>query len=129
MTNRSSHRIPKTAAELMEALQKDPDYQARIALKNRDRMQATADAQSSARLVLNDLRKIGIDVASLDELRTGGQEYEAEIPLLVLWLGKIDDDRVKAPSSICRMWLSQGIVVIPKSVSAFDRPQFSANVR
>jgi len=95
MTKRSSHEAPKSAAELMKALRNNPDYQARIASKNRDRMRATADAQLSSALVLDDLRKIGIDVASLDELRTGGRIYAAAIPLLVSWLGKVDDDRVK----------------------------------
>jgi hypothetical protein len=36
---------------------------------------------------------------------------------------------VGAPPSIWRMWLSQGTVVMPNSVSAFDRPQVSASVR
>jgi HEAT repeat protein len=91
----SSDKLPKTAAELMQALQKDPDHQERIALRNRDRRQATADVELNSRPVIVDLRTAGISVTSLDELRTSGQKYDEAVPILISWLKTTEDDKVK----------------------------------
>jgi hypothetical protein len=95
MMSPRSNKRPKTAAELEAALKKDPDYQERIALKDRERSQAIADIELNSRPVLDDLGKIGINVTSLDELRTGGRRYEEAIPVLVSWLKVTESDKVK----------------------------------
>src|ERR1700686_1829639 len=90
-----SNKLPKTAAALMAALKKDPDYQEHIALKDRERNHAIADVELNSRPILDDLRKIGINVTSLDELRTSGRRYEEAIPILVLWLKATESDKIR----------------------------------
>ncbi|MGP0059299.1 MAG: HEAT repeat domain-containing protein [Beijerinckiaceae bacterium] len=92
---RSSQKPPKTAAELMGSLQKDPDYRARVVSKNAARARAIADFELNSRPVLDDLRSIGIQVNSLDQLRESGKKYKTVIPLLTSWLTKTDNDKVR----------------------------------
>jgi hypothetical protein len=95
MMSPRSNKRPKTAAELEAVLKKDPDYQERIALKDRERSRTIADIELNSRPVLDDLEKIGINVTSLDELRTGCSRYEEAIPVLVSWLRVTESDKVK----------------------------------
>jgi len=92
---KSSHKTPRTAAELMASLEKDPDYQKRVALKRQARQQVIADLELVSRPILADLKKVGITVNSLDELRTSGQKYEEAIPILVSWLTVTKDDKLR----------------------------------
>ncbi len=93
--NRSSQKPPKTAAELMGSLEKDPDYQGRVGSKSAARTSAIADFELNSRPILDDLRSIGIHVKSLDQLRAGKKKYETAIPLLTSWLTKTDNDKVR----------------------------------
>src|SRR5262245_23726385 len=94
MVKRPSRRPGMTAEELVAALEKDPEYQARLAEVDRDRHERTRIHRLVSRPILDDLRKVGIDVGSLDELRRSGKKYEEAIPILVPWLKRIENNGV-----------------------------------
>jgi HEAT repeat protein len=86
---------PKSAAELMAELQKDPEYVARM--RQREQQQC-ANAENYARAaepVLNELGAKGFRVSTIGELRQRKLDYRSAIPVLLHWLLQISDPQVK----------------------------------
>lgn len=61
----------------------------------RRREQSIAEYLAVASPVLDDLRDVGFDVVSIGELSGKRLNYERAIPVLLRWLPRIDDRRVK----------------------------------
>lgn len=86
---------PKSADELMTELERDPEYQARIAAKERVRLARVAQNREDAAPVIADLRRAGFEVDSVRELLTKKLDFRKAIPLLLGWLPRIANADVK----------------------------------
>jgi HEAT repeat protein len=84
-----------TAAELMNQLQKDPAYLVRMEAKKKEHEERIDIASAQAAPILQDLTSVGYVVQSLDELRTSKREYRAAISVLLRWLPRVQNVRVK----------------------------------
>lgn len=95
MTRDRSKDRPKTAAELMAELAKDPGFAARAQERERAR-QAGAEAYArEAAPVLQALRKAGLQVTSIAELKTLGEAGRPAVPVLLQWLARVDHPPLK----------------------------------
>ncbi len=83
-----------SAASLMNRLQQDPEYQARVLEAEARRQAKLQRYRAVAAPIVQELRDAGFAVQSVDELRAGGAPYEAAIPVLVRWLNLIPDGDV-----------------------------------
>jgi HEAT repeat protein len=93
MSERSQPR-PRTAAELMTDLMRDPAHVAREAeslTRSGERWRAYRRA---AQPILTQLSKAGYDVESIGDLRAY-KGYQAAIPVLLEWLPRVSDRSVK----------------------------------
>lgn len=96
MTRDRSNDPPKSAADLMAELQRDPDFVRRA----RERTQQQDEHQTSYRRaiqpVLEELSAGGVWVTDLRELRTrDATEYRGAVPVLLRWLNRVTDVAVK----------------------------------
>jgi HEAT repeat protein len=73
----------------------DPSEVARAAANSKTREQALEEYHAHVRGLLEDLRRIGIDVDSAQALRQQGKPYPAAIPVLIRWLPRVSLPRVK----------------------------------
>lgn len=83
--DRSGDR-PKTAAELMAELRRDPHFATRedqMGKRRREHAQLYANA---AEPVLEELQNAGFSVRAVRELRALGADSQAAIPILIRWL-------------------------------------------
>ena len=95
MTRDRSKSPPKSAAELMAELQRDPEYVARM--RQRDQQQR-ANIENYSRIagpVLKELGARGYRVNTIGELIQGKTEYRSAVPILLHWLPRISDPQVK----------------------------------
>jgi hypothetical protein len=79
----------------MAELQKDPEYVARVGQR---KQQQRANVENYSRIagpILNDLGAMGYRVNTIGELVQGKTEYRSAIPILLRWLPRISDPRVK----------------------------------
>jgi len=96
MSRDRSRDTPKSAAELMAELQKDPEYQARIQRLEQQKRENAASYGKAAEPILRALGAIGFSVGTVGELlRHGRRNYRAAIPTLLKWLPQISDRHVK----------------------------------
>lgn len=86
---------PKSAADLMRELQKDPEYVARMHQRERQQQQHIASHLHAMEPLLKELNAKGFHVRSLAELRESGMNYGAVIPLLLQWLPRMLDLHAK----------------------------------
>lgn len=84
-----------TAEELVRKLNEDPDYQRRVAWQERRRKRLVSETRRDAGPVLSELADKGIAVESLNDLLNRPINYESAIPVLLKWLPKISNPRVK----------------------------------
>lgn len=86
---------PKSAAELMAELQRDPAFVARRTQQEDDRQRSIDRYRTAARGVLADLAAVGFDVEAVGDLRRLGREYAKAVPILARWLPRLEDTAVK----------------------------------
>jgi hypothetical protein len=79
----------------MAELQKDPGYQAFLEESERRTQFNRENYRREAAPVLADLREADFDVESVGELVHRQREYRAAVPVLLRWLPKISDRRVR----------------------------------
>jgi hypothetical protein len=91
----SKRRKPKTAVELVAELNQDRAYLERMAVKRQEHSERFGDAKSQITPVVTELRGIGYDVVSLDQLRRSGKEYRNAVPILIAWLDRVENPRAK----------------------------------
>src|SRR5438874_12065859 len=84
-----------TAADLMKELQRDSQYLARTHEQTMRRDALREQHRRMAQEVIDELQESGYCVDSLDVLRRSGTRYETAVPILLKWLPKINDLRVK----------------------------------
>jgi hypothetical protein len=79
----------------MRELQKDPEYVARMQQRERQQQESTASHRQAMEPLLKELAAKGFRVRSLVELREGGSNYGAAVPVLLQWLPRISDRHAK----------------------------------
>lgn len=88
-------KAPKSAAALMDALQRGPDFVAREQQREAD-AQRNLDAYRIAAAGLRaDLAAVGFDVEAVRELRLLGRPYPEAVPVLIHWLPLVKYDALK----------------------------------
>jgi HEAT repeat protein len=80
---------------LMAELEGDPEYQARVAAKEQERLARVAKNREDAAPIVAELVKAGFAVESIRELLTKKLDFRAAIPLLLAWLPKVTNLDVK----------------------------------
>jgi hypothetical protein len=86
---------PKSAAELMEELQRDPKFAARQEEQEDDRRLHLQDYRVAAHGLLTDLAAIGLKVEAVGDLRQLGKAYPEAVPVLIRWLPNVTNTFVK----------------------------------
>ncbi|GAG37597.1 unnamed protein product, partial [marine sediment metagenome] len=86
---------PITAEEFIKKLERDPEYQARMKEKEKKRLKIAARNRRDSTGVLSDLAKIGFPVETVSELFNRKLWYEQAIPVLIKWLPKMKNTKVK----------------------------------
>ncbi|MHB1034183.1 MAG: HEAT repeat domain-containing protein [Pirellulales bacterium] len=90
-----SNKKYETAGELMARLQSDPEW-VRQNEEREARRKAIAEQYERATTgVVDDLKRAGFAVESIDELRETGTPYEAAVPIFLKWLPLVTDPRAK----------------------------------
>ena len=92
---KSKRMKPVTAAELMEKLSKDKDYQARIEQRNKQIKERKDSYNKEQKELLSDLKNVGLEVKSVWDLVNTGEPYPAAIPVLLKHLRGSYSDRTK----------------------------------
>jgi HEAT repeat protein len=96
MSRDRSRDPPKTADELMSELERDPEYLARIAAKEKERLARVVKDREDAAPVLADLRNAGLEVDSFRALLTTKKlDFRKAIPVLLEWLPRLTNTHVK----------------------------------
>ena len=86
--DRSGDR-PKSAAELMGELQRDPGFLARQKEKDDERRRSFEANRAAAKDLLAELADAGFEVAAVGDLRRLGKPYPKAVPTLVRWLPRV----------------------------------------
>jgi hypothetical protein len=92
--DRSADR-PKSAAELIAELQRDPQFVAREKKQEDDRRRNLERYRTAACDVLADLAAAGFKVEAIGDLRRLGTPYLEAVPVLIRWLPRVQDAAVK----------------------------------
>jgi hypothetical protein len=105
---------PKTAAELMAELERDPEYVARIKAQQEQRSRAMEQSLRDARPILLDLASAGFHVDTVADLFNRKMNYERAIPILLSWLPRISDPAVKEDviRALTVRW-AKGVAALP----------------
>jgi hypothetical protein len=86
---------PKSAAELMAELQRDPEFAARQKRQEEERSRSREIYRTAARAVIADLAAVGFEVEAIGDLRSLGTPYPQAVPALIRWLSRVRDPAVK----------------------------------
>lgn len=96
MTHRDRSRDrPKSAAELMEELQRDPEFAERQRQQEIDRQRSLEAYRVTAGGVVAELASVGFEVEAVGDLRRPGTPYAAAVPVLIRWLPRVSEAAVK----------------------------------
>ena len=76
-------RKPRTAAELMQELQADSDHVSRQRSRDQRQRQRAKELRAAEAPLVDDLREVGVDVASVWELVNSADPYPAALPVLM----------------------------------------------
>ena len=87
-------RKPITARELLKQREQDPEYRAQMQELEKQRIAAAKEWNEAAAPLMAELLSSGYDVKSLDVL-AGSDACKDAVPILVKWLPKIVNPRVK----------------------------------
>lgn len=121
MTRDRSKDRPKTAAELMAELRKDPDFLARErAREQQDRENRERYARAAGPL-LAELDAAGFRLGTLGELRQLGRAAAAAVPILLRWLPRADYPPLKEEivRTLSVPWA--GPLAAPALIAEFER--------
>jgi len=123
-------RKPKTAVEFVAELEAQPEYVARKREFEEKRQDSVRQHRLIARPVIEDLKKAGYAIKTLDELRTSGTRYDSAVPVLLKWLPLISDESVK--ESIVRTlsvpW-AKPAAVMPLIAEFLGAPESADNLK
>lgn len=86
---------PKTAADLMAELQKDPEFQLRAQKREHEQRAATERYAVAAAPLLEELAAIGFRVKTVGQLRQNRANYKGAIDVLLRWLPRVRDEHLK----------------------------------
>jgi len=89
-----------TTKELMDQLEGNPEYVARLAARQAAREQRTKELQAAMAGVVDELRQAGFGVESVDQLRREVRTYRGAMEILVRWLPLVRE--LEAKESIVR---------------------------
>lgn len=95
MTEPNPHEKSVPASELMQRLERDPQYLARREEADAKWHRAVEQNKLAANPIIEDLKEIGFSVESIDELRRSGAKYKAAVPVLLKWLPAIENVDIK----------------------------------
>lgn len=95
MTRDRSKNPPKSAAELMAELQKDPEVLARMRQQEQQQRANVENYLRIAEPVLKELGARGYRINTIGELVQGNTPYRSAVPILLHWLPRISDPQVK----------------------------------
>ena len=95
MGSKRSRRSPITAGELLSKLEQDPEYQRRQEELKRQQQQNIEEYLTAAAPVLRDLVQAGVHVDRISADQLIEQDYKAAIPILLRWLPRVDNLRIK----------------------------------
>ena len=95
MSRDRSRDRPKSAAELMSELQRDPEHQARMQRLEQQKRESASSYTRAVEPILKDLGAVGFSVNAVGELRHGRRNYRAAIPTLLRWLPQVSERHVK----------------------------------
>jgi hypothetical protein len=84
-----------TAKELMDQLNQDPEYIARMKRFEEEHRELIELHRRALAGVINELRVAGFAIETLDELRRSGKKYVAAVPILLKWLPLVTVDDAK----------------------------------
>lgn len=107
MTNeRPKRKAGATAGELLDELEKDPAYIARMQESERRAEENRRRYGEAAAGMLADLRAIGFDVSTAQELLAWGRRYRPAVPVLLEWFPKVSYGPLKADiaRTLCTPW-------------------------
>ena len=113
---------PKSAAELMAELQRDPAFVSRERERARKQADITAEYRRAASELLNELSTMGLQVESVGSLRDEGLDYRKAIPLLVSWLSRASNPSVKEDIVRTLSVPSARPIAARALVAEFERP-------
>lgn len=119
--DRSGDR-PKSAAELMSELQRDPEFVARQKQQEDERRRNLESYRTAARDVLADLAAAGFEVEAIGDLRRLGTPYPQAVPVLLHWLPRVRDAAVKEDivRTLSVPWATDAASLL---VSAFEQAE------
>jgi hypothetical protein len=122
--DRSGDR-PKSAAELMAELQREPEFVARQKQQEDDRRRNIESYRAAARDVLADLAAAGFKVEAIGELRRVGTQYREAIPVLMRWLSRVQEAAVREDivRTLSVPWASDAA---PLLIAEFERTEDAA---
>ncbi len=95
MTRDRTQDAPRTAADLISELERDPAFVARRAAREEERRKSAEEYQRAARELLSELAAIGFPVASVGELPRLRRPYPDAVPVLLWWLKRVDHAGLK----------------------------------
>lgn len=95
MNSNSSLRKTNTAGELSDRRNEGPEYAARRQEPEEYHQESPIVSEQASAQVLADLAKAGFPVGYIGELRHKKLNYRTAIPILVHWLPRVNDVRVK----------------------------------
>jgi hypothetical protein len=84
MSRDRSKDPPKSAAELMRELQKDPEHVSRMQQRDRQQLENLESYRRAVEPIVTELSAIGLHVDSLSELRERGTHYESAVPAAIV---------------------------------------------
>jgi HEAT repeats len=95
VTRNRSRQSPKSAAELMADLEKDPKYMAQVRDREQRQRANIENYSRSAEPILKKLEGIGFLLGTIGELRHEKSEYRPAVPILLRWLPRVANPQVK----------------------------------
>ena len=88
-------RKPRTAAELMQELQSDPDDVSRRRARDERRREVEEELRAAEAPLVRELREAGVDVSSVWDLVNRAEPYPTALPILVHHLSRSYPDHVR----------------------------------
>ena len=95
MTDEGKRRAGITAGELLDKLEADPEYKARMEALELEIQANRREFAEAERPLVKDLNRIGYGAVSVEQLRNSRSSYRSAVPVLLDWLTKMEHPRVR----------------------------------
>ncbi len=117
----SSSRIKRSAEEVLRSLENDPAHMQRQSNLARSQELHIAQHLSAVAPVVADLRRLGFDVGSVQELYQRRIDYRAAVPVLLHWLPQVSNESVKETiiRALSVRWARR--IATPALIREYDR--------